>query len=74
MNKSKMGTFSLKKGVSFLVDKSSLRSGKERIIADVLDTLGDAFVLYFDSDDKDDTEYAANTIYFCKSLLNHMNF
>ena len=54
--------------------KSIISKGKARIVTDVLDTLGEAVVLYFNSDDKDDTEYAASTINFCKSLLNHMNF
>ncbi len=57
-----------------MADKSSIRNGKKRIVADVLDTLGDAVALYFNSEDKDDKDYAASTLNICKNLLNNINF
>ena len=57
-----------------MVDKSTLRSMKKQIIHDVLSTMRNALDVYYNGDNREDCEYAASTINFCKSLLNHMNF
>lgn len=47
---------------------------KKQIIHDVLSTMRNALDVYYNGDNREDCEYAASTINFCKSLLNHMNF
>ncbi len=57
-----------------MANKSSLRARKKLILDSVIDTLREADELYFNPSNGDDSEYAAQTINFCKVLLNDMNF
>lgn len=57
-----------------MADKSSLRADKKRLVLDILSLMFNAVEVYFDGDNRDDCEYAAATINFCKNLLNDMNF
>ncbi len=61
-------------GVKLLADKSSLRARKKLLVQDVLSTMHNAVDTYFDGDNREDCEYAAKIINFCKVLLNDMNF
>ena len=57
-----------------MVDKSSLRKMKQRLVSDILSIMHNANDVYFDAEDKDDKDYAASTINICRNLLNSMVF
>ena len=57
-----------------MVDKSSLRKMKQRLVSDILSIMHNANDVYFESEDKDDKDYAASTINICRNLLNSMVF
>ncbi len=58
----------------YMADKSTLRKMKKQLVQDVLSTMHKAVETYFDGDNREDCEYASQTINFCKILLNHMVF
>ena len=57
-----------------MADKSSLRKMKQRLVSDILSIMHNANDVYFESEDEEEYEYAANIINICKNLLNTMNF
>ena len=57
-----------------MVDKSSLRKMKQRLVSDILSIMHNANDAYFESEDEEEYEDAASTIKFCKNLLNNINY
>ena len=57
-----------------MADKSTLRKMKKQLIHDVLSTMHNAVDTYFDSDNREDCDYASHIINSCTKLLDDMNF
>ena len=57
-----------------MADKSTLREMKKQLVQNVISTMLNAVDTYFDSNNREDCEYASQTINFCKNLLNDMIF
>ena len=57
-----------------MADKSTLRKMKKQLVQDVLSTMHNAVGTYFDGDNREDCDYASQTINFCKKLLDDINF
>ena len=58
-----------KKEVSSLADMSTLINGEKAIVDNILHTLGQAVILYYDAIYQDDRTLAVTTIKNCCSLL-----